>query len=114
MAASIEDLKQKLLDQRRRLLEELDNESPPAEGGIGYGTHQADDGTFAFEQAADQAVRRNARNLLYEVDRALTRIEEGRYGLCRRCGEPIDPARLNAIPYARYCLNCAGRPDVEA
>ena len=114
MVASIENLKQKLLDQREQLLEELNIESPPVEGGIGYGTHQADDGTFAFEQAADQAVRRNARNLLYEVDRALTRIEEGRYGLCRRCGNPIDPARLNAIPYARYCLDCAGRPGVEA
>jgi RNA polymerase-binding transcription factor DksA len=113
MAASIESLKQKLLDQRDQLLEELDIDSAPAEGGIGYGTHQADDGTFAFEQAADQAVRRNAKHLLYEVDRALTRIEEGRYGLCRRCGNPIDPARLNAIPYARYCLDCAEHSDLE-
>lgn len=107
MALNTDFFKAKLEEQRTALQAEINGVQARTESGHGYSTHQADDGTEAFEQAAGLAVRRNAERLLYEVERALTRIDEGRYGLCRGCGEPIDPARLKAIPYARYCLSCA-------
>lgn len=102
-------LRAQLEHMRDDLRAEIAAATAHPESGHGYGTHQADDGTIAFEQAADIAVRRNAERILYEVERALTRMEEGRYGLCRACGKAIDPARLQALPYARYCLDCANR-----
>lgn len=104
----LDEIKIRLEEQRTQLQKELaeDNGTPPADG-MGYSTHPADDGTVAFEQAADLAIRENARRMLYQVERALFRIEEGTYGVCRQCGKKVDPARLEAIPYTRYCLHCA-------
>lgn len=101
--------KEQLEALREELIAELAHTQPHPESGHGYSTHPADHGTDAFEQTAGIAVRRNAERLLYEVERALTRIEEDRYGICRDCGQLIDRARLKVIPYARYCLDCANR-----
>ncbi len=112
MAVSYDELKAKLEQQREKLVADLANHVDARAGeGMGYSTHQADDGTAAFDQAADLAVRRNAERTLYEIERALNRMQEGTYGRCRRCGQPIDHARLRAIPYARYCLTCASRSE---
>ncbi len=44
--------------------------------------------------------------ILQAIEEALYRIEKGTYGMCRDCGEPIAPARLNAIPWTRVCISC--------
>jgi RNA polymerase-binding protein DksA len=44
--------------------------------------------------------------LLYHVDQALERIEDGSYGNCHNCGQPISRDRLEAVPHARLCINC--------
>jgi RNA polymerase-binding transcription factor len=44
--------------------------------------------------------------ILQAIEEALWRIEKGTYGVCRDCGEPIAPARLNAIPWTRVCISC--------
>ena len=44
--------------------------------------------------------------ILQAIEEALLRIEKGTYGICRDCGEPIAPARLNAIPWTRVCITC--------
>jgi len=44
--------------------------------------------------------------ILQAIEDALTRIDKGTYGVCRYCGEPIAPARLNAIPWTRVCITC--------
>jgi DnaK suppressor protein len=82
-----------------------------AEGGtnLGYGNHMADDASEAFEQAKDLALRQNAEQLLVEVKEALTRFERGTYGICQQCRQEIDPARLEALPYANLCLRCQQR-----
>lgn len=56
-------------------------------------------------------VNQNRREveLLREVEAALRRLEEGRYGICQRCGEAIAPARLDALPWATHCLRCQER-----
>lgn len=72
----------------------------------GLGNHMADDGTEAFDQAAGLALHRNDRALLSEVDAALGRLTKGTYGVCERCGNGIDHARLRALPYARLCILC--------
>jgi DnaK suppressor protein len=82
-----------------------------AEGGtnLGYGNHMADDATEAYEQAKELALHENARQLLVQVTDALERFEQGKYGICENCGEEIDPARLEALPYATLCLRCQQR-----
>lgn len=72
----------------------------------GLGNHMADDGTDAFDQAASLALHLNEQALLDQVERALTRMDKGTYGICERCGEEIDYARLKAIPYANFCVRC--------
>jgi RNA polymerase-binding protein DksA len=109
MAISRERLKTELEKQRDALKLELAEHDIEPNDGMGYGTHPADDGSVAFEQSADLAMRLNAERLLYQVERALTRMKEGSYGICRECGKPIDEARLKAIPWSRLCIECASK-----
>jgi DnaK suppressor protein len=76
---------------------------------LGYGNHMADDASEAFEQAKELALRQNAQKLLSQVQDALERFEQGTYGVCERCGDEIDPARLKALPYVSLCLRCQQR-----
>jgi len=58
----------------------------------------------------DDLVRRE----LNEIDAALRRISEGRYGTCQACGGPMGLQRMRAIPEARYCTGCSGQGLVDA
>ena len=57
---------------------------------------------------AQESVRRR-EEMLRNIAAALQRIEDGDYGLCRNCDEPINPRRLEADPTALYCIDCASR-----
>jgi DnaK suppressor protein len=74
--------------------------------------HMADIGTDNYEQEFALGLVDSERNLLHEVNDALQRIEEGTYGICEGAGEPIAKARLEASPWARYCLTCAGKLEM--
>jgi len=111
MAILYEKLKKQLKEEQKRLKAEL-AAMPIHDGGtIGYSTHQADDATEAFEQTKGLAMRQNAERLLTQIERALARFEDGTYGLCDNCGRPIDPARLEALPYAQLCLDCQSKQE---
>jgi DnaK suppressor protein len=64
----------------------------------------ADSGTETFEREKELSISNNLRDLIDKVDRALHRVDEGGYGLCERCGKPIEKARIKALPYATLCL----------
>lgn len=64
----------------------------------------ADLGQVAAEQGENQALAAQLRVELDEVDHALEKLDDGTYGRCETCGEPISPARLEAMPAARYCI----------
>lgn len=68
--------------------------------------HDPEGATIAFERAQVEALARDARRRLAEVDAALARLGDGSYGVCERCGRPIDPARLEVRPSARTCVSC--------
>ncbi len=67
----------------------------------------ADLGQVAAEQGENQALAAQLRVELAEVERALQKLDDGTYGLCETCGEPIAPARLEAMPAARFCIDHA-------
>jgi DnaK suppressor protein len=111
MSNSMETLKQQLESERDRLIVELEQLQVNGSKNLGYSTHMADDASAAFDQARDLALRSNLQEMLQQVREALQRFNNGTYGQCDSCGQPIDPARLKALPYARYCLNCQRRME---
>lgn len=69
--------------------------------------HMADLGTDNYEQEFALGLMDSERKLLREIDNALGRIEKKTYGVCEGTGKPIPKARLNAQPWARYCVEYA-------
>ena len=95
--------------EQARLLAMIAQMEIESDDNLGYGNHMADDATEAFEQAKDLALLQNAERLLEQVRDALRRLDDGTYGKCESCRKPIDPARLEALPYATLCLRCQQR-----
>lgn len=69
--------------------------------------HDPEGHTIAFERQQVAGLLRDARSRLADLDDALARIDEGTYGRCERCGGPIGDERLEAIPGASLCIECA-------
>ena len=69
--------------------------------------HMADVGTDNYENENILGLMDSERKILVEIYDALSRIEEGTYGICEGHNEQIPKARLEAIPWARYCVKCA-------
>lgn len=94
-----------LTAERVRLLEELGEpiENP---GQMTYGS-QAAAASQVFEQQRDLALRERSRAELVRVDAALRRLDDDTYGICVTCGNRIPPERLEAIPWAPACIDCA-------
>lgn len=69
--------------------------------------HLADLSTDAFEQEMSTSLLTNGRLFQIEVAEAMDRIDEGTFGECQQCGQDIGEGRLQAVPYTRYCVECA-------
>jgi RNA polymerase-binding transcription factor DksA len=104
-----------LAAERRRVLEELGyleanyiGKTPRDATGSGsaYSMHPADMGTDSIEQEKAYMIGAVSGAALEEIDEALDRLSRGNYGICERCCEEITEERLEAVPYARYCLKC--------
>jgi RNA polymerase-binding transcription factor len=98
-----------LLDERGRLLADV-AETIQAPGQMTYGS-QAAAASQVFEQQRDLALRDRATSHLELVDDALARLDAGTFGSCLRCGQPITPARLEALPWAAHCIDCQSAID---
>jgi phage/conjugal plasmid C-4 type zinc finger TraR family protein len=109
-------IKKQLEDERSRLQQELTALKTPMDERErpGYGTHMADDATDVFEQARDLAVRQRLQRTLEDVNRALEKMGNGTYRKCDRCGGPIDPARLKALPHATLCKSCQAKLESKS
>lgn len=71
--------------------------------------HDPEGATLAYERAQAQSLLADVRRELDELERATARLDEGTYGICQRCGKPISPERLEALPAATTCIACATR-----
>jgi DnaK suppressor protein len=76
-------------------------------GSGGTDNHLGDTATATYDRELDQGLEEGAQQTVSEIDAALMRIEEGSYGVCEICGEPIGAERLSAIPWTRYCIDDA-------
>jgi len=71
-----------------------------------YSYHMADQGTDAMEREMAFMFASKSGRLVYHIDEALRRIEDGSYGKCFKCKKQISAARLKAVPHARFCIEC--------
>jgi len=115
-AADIEHFKQMLLEKRHEIIgnvnemkdEALKKSRLDASGDLSsMPIHMADIGTDNYEQEFALGLMDSERKLLNEIDDALQRIENKTYGICEATGKPIGKARLQAQPWARYCVEHA-------
>ncbi|MCC6328486.1 MAG: TraR/DksA family transcriptional regulator [Acidobacteria bacterium] len=104
MKRALKEVKQRLLEERAQLIEKLkdndlsvdDSETPDP----------VDLAVRNYSKNVMLAVSENESRQLALIDEALLRVEDNEYGLCQNCEKEITPKRLEAIPWARYCLNC--------
>ena len=76
--------------------------------------HQADIGTETFERERDLSILEQVEAELADVEHALQRLDDGTYGTCEACGQPIGDDRLEALPAARFCLADQTRAEQDA
>jgi len=81
------------------------------DAGDGAGQDQADLGATSFERDHELTVLANEREMLEQIDRALSHIDEGTYGVCDSCGNAIGKNRLMAFPRATLCMSCKQREE---
>jgi|UniRef100_A0A7C6EDG6 RNA polymerase-binding protein DksA len=99
--------KQRLLKQKGHTNELLKEPQREAGGEIsGYRTHIADQGSETYQREFASQLTSQESMLLIEIDEALKRIREGRYGICEMCQGKIAKERLKIIPHARLCVKC--------
>lgn len=111
--AELNELKKRLLEERDELQRQAAEIDESSFGGgqsemtgdlASFDEEFADAGTATFERERDLSLSNNIRDLIDKIGHALERIEEGNYGLCERCGRPIEKARIKALPYANLCI----------
>ena len=111
----------RLEEERLRLthaVDFLERENPGSlsdelgEISIANENHLGDTATATFDRGLDQGLEEGAQQMLKDIEDALQKIEEGSYGVCEVCGEPIGAGRLSAIPWARLCINDQRKADV--
>jgi len=112
--ANFEQLRSRLGSEQKRLLNELvqlDASVHPTEErreGSPFGKRE-EEATESFELEKRLALEKQIKEQLAAVEHALHKFEEGTYGQCDNCGQPIDPARLEVLPQANLCVNCKAK-----
>ena len=105
-------LRDRLLSQKQEILDMYNQD-------LRAGQESADDGTDDIVDRANAAYNRelmfslsdSERQMLLQIEDALSRIKEGTYGRCSNCGNPIAPQRLEAVPWARFCIDCQEKAE---
>jgi RNA polymerase-binding transcription factor DksA len=114
MVIDLKFIHSRLVSERKRLLEVLEQtraSATPAEerrDGSPFGKRE-EEASQSFELEKRLALEKQVKENLADVGRALEKFNKGTYGRCDACGQIIDPARLEALPYATMCLNCKAK-----
>jgi DnaK suppressor protein len=113
-ATKLEGVRESLVARREEIQAEVDRMATEVRwlGGDqedesgGLGNHLADEGSDVTEQERLTTISADLQDVLRQIDGALGRIDNGGYGTCQRCGQPINPERLEAFPYVAFCIDC--------
>lgn len=103
-----------LIKEREKILKGINYDSgqiattqTEASGDLSaYANHMADQGTETEKRELSSLNLSRQKETLFSIDHALRKINQGRYGICEKCGKMIEKRRLKIIPYARYCIKC--------
>ena len=103
----LDQFKALLIEEKRKILRHLEDITESSEEGLTMSSgDSADIASLEINQASLQKIGKREEALLRKIDLALKKIEDGTYGLCENCGEPIGVARLTARPVAQLCIDC--------
>jgi DnaK suppressor protein len=112
--ALLKNVRDKLLEIRRQVLREIDNDLKEGREGA------KDDGMDTYDLASEERDREisfilsdREREKLVAIQEALERIEDGSYGICESCESDIAPGRLEALPFTRLCVSCQSDREKE-
>ncbi len=119
-ASFIAEQKQKLMDLHDHLLDQMQSTAqdnlrtrPEGSEGSAFGMHQADAGSDAYDKDFALSLLSQEQDALYEIEEALKRIENGGFGVCEMSNKPIPKNRLEAIPFARFTVECQSQLEKE-
>lgn len=116
----LSDFKKLILKRKDEILDEIKHISDDtlkksqkeASGDIsGYTYHMADVATDNYDREFSLGLASNERALLWELDDALKKIEDGAFGICEECKSLITKTRLKAVPDARLCVKCQEKKE---
>ena len=118
-AKTLQRLRQKLIEEKQRLLHQADDLSAEAEelarereaGDTQFDEESGEGDTVNVERERDLLLSATARQVVEEIDDALERIKRNKYGVCKPAGRKIALERLEAIPWAQVCVDCKARAE---
>src|SRR5437588_6034681 len=120
MAVNVEKFKKRILAEKERLVADrsrlMDHNGESASERAGDlvdfdMNHPGEAGSELFEREKDEALNENIDGMLSLIEASLQKIEDGTYGKCDRCAKAITEARLEALPYAVFCIDCQSRVE---
>jgi RNA polymerase-binding protein DksA len=97
----------KLADEIKTIAREASTSPRDASGDLSaYTVHMADMAADTYDRELSMNLVSSEQEILYQIDDALKRLDEGTFGVCLQCGQPIAMSRLKAVPYASMCITC--------
>ncbi|MDX6491327.1 MAG: hypothetical protein QOD43_1572 [Gaiellaceae bacterium] len=113
-----EHFRNRLREERKRVKEAIDYLHEENPGSVQDETqdstadnHPADVATVTFDRELDYSLEENEGRLLAAIDAALARLEEGTFGICRTCVQPVGEERLEALPWTTQCIDCKRKEE---
>ena len=109
---SAEKLRKKLLVKREELLVDIQKNREVSDESVEESAQDmADRATASYMREFAYSLSESDRKILILIDEALTRLDAGTFGTCVNCAQPVQDKRLDAVPWARHCLDCQEMQD---
>ena len=108
-AAKLASIRASLQEERASLRQRLADLGEGPDGELAFDQNFADSSQVTAERANVEALVGSIRDSLSDVEHALAKFDTGKFGVCEKCGKAIAPARLEAMPEARFCIEHATR-----
>ena len=97
----------KLAGEIKSIVEDASKSPREASGDLSaYTLHMADMAADTYERELSMSIVSSEQDILYQIDDALRRLDDGSFGICQQCSQAITMSRLKAVPYASLCINC--------